>query len=133
MFDQSLVQASGQGSDDAVGNSLGVHWELAEGIRSLPRWRNRVHQKKIETHRKIIGGSLTMTVKKNYRSDMDPGSRLGIRPRIGQCDGSSSRIRYNFTEGIEKIDRNTPGDRRRKTMRLAARNARGYRIAGVRS
>ncbi|RWV77626.1 hypothetical protein GW17_00061518 [Ensete ventricosum] len=40
-----------------VGNSSRVRRELAEGIGSLPRWRKGVHQKKIETHRKIIQGS----------------------------------------------------------------------------
>ncbi|RRT49264.1 hypothetical protein B296_00037298 [Ensete ventricosum] len=34
---------------------------------------------------------------------------------------------------IEKIPRNTSGDCRRKTVRLAKGNARGYRIARVRS
>ncbi|RWW65669.1 hypothetical protein BHE74_00027006 [Ensete ventricosum] len=42
---------------DAVRNSLGVCRELAKGIRSLLGWCKGVHQKKIETHRKIIGGS----------------------------------------------------------------------------
>ncbi|RWV97872.1 hypothetical protein GW17_00039315 [Ensete ventricosum] len=34
---------------------------------------------------------------------------------------------------IRKIARNTLGDRRRRTMRLVAGNAKGYQIAGVRS
>ncbi|RZR75504.1 hypothetical protein BHM03_00059554, partial [Ensete ventricosum] len=42
---------------DAVGNSLGVRRELAEGIGSLPGWRKGVRQKKIDTRRKIIRGS----------------------------------------------------------------------------
>ncbi|RWV77594.1 hypothetical protein GW17_00061552 [Ensete ventricosum] len=42
---------------DAVGNSPRVRRELTEGIVTLPGWRKGVHQKKIETHRKIIGGS----------------------------------------------------------------------------
>ncbi|RZR89742.1 hypothetical protein BHM03_00017538 [Ensete ventricosum] len=70
-----------------VGNSLGVRWELTEGIGSLPGWRKRVRQKKTETRRKIVGG-------------------------------------------IGKIARNTLGDRRRKTVRLAAREAGGCRFAG---
>ncbi|RRT77823.1 hypothetical protein B296_00023606 [Ensete ventricosum] len=40
-----------------VGNSPRVRWELVKGIRSLPRWRKRVHRKKTETRRKIVGGS----------------------------------------------------------------------------
>ncbi|RWV96787.1 hypothetical protein GW17_00040478 [Ensete ventricosum] len=43
---------------DAVGNSPRVRRELAEGIRSLPRWRKRVRQKNTETRQKIIGGNL---------------------------------------------------------------------------
>ncbi|RWW43608.1 hypothetical protein BHE74_00050710 [Ensete ventricosum] len=49
---------------DAVGNSLGVRRELAEGIRSLLGWRKGVRQKKTEIRRKIIGGS-----RKTYRDD----------------------------------------------------------------
>ncbi|RRT47602.1 hypothetical protein B296_00011575 [Ensete ventricosum] len=49
------VHASGWGSNDAVGNSSGVHRELTEGIGSLPGWRKGVCQKKTETHRKIVG------------------------------------------------------------------------------
>ncbi|RZS27701.1 hypothetical protein BHM03_00061223 [Ensete ventricosum] len=74
-----------------------------------------------------------MTVKMSYKPDMDPGSSLSIGPRFGQCDGSSSGVQLDFIEGIGKIARNMPGDRRRKTMRLAAGNAKGCRIMGVRS
>ncbi|RWW53834.1 hypothetical protein BHE74_00039636 [Ensete ventricosum] len=42
---------------DAIGNSLGVRWELAEGIESLPGWHKGVCQKNTETHRKIAGSS----------------------------------------------------------------------------
>ncbi|RRT62479.1 hypothetical protein B296_00009351 [Ensete ventricosum] len=42
---------------DAIGNSPGVRWELAEGIGSLLGWHKGVRQKKTETHRKIIEGS----------------------------------------------------------------------------
>ncbi|RWW47805.1 hypothetical protein BHE74_00046177 [Ensete ventricosum] len=57
-----------------------------------------------------------MTEKMCYRSDMDPGSSLGIGPRIERCG---------------KLTRNTPGDIRRKIGRLAAWNARGYQITGI--
>ncbi|RWW12643.1 hypothetical protein GW17_00023681 [Ensete ventricosum] len=40
--------------DDAVGNSLEVHRELAEGIGSLPGWCKGVRRKKTETRRKIV-------------------------------------------------------------------------------
>ncbi|RWV89111.1 hypothetical protein GW17_00048760 [Ensete ventricosum] len=39
------------------GNSPGVCRKLTKGIRNLPGWRKGVHEKKTETHRKIIGGS----------------------------------------------------------------------------
>ncbi|RZS11584.1 hypothetical protein BHM03_00042919 [Ensete ventricosum] len=42
---------------DAVGNSLGVHQELIEGIGSFLGWHKGVRQKKTETHRTINGGS----------------------------------------------------------------------------
>ncbi|RWV78909.1 hypothetical protein GW17_00060039 [Ensete ventricosum] len=42
---------------DPVGNSLGVHRELVEGIGSLPEWCKGVRQKKTETRRKIVRGS----------------------------------------------------------------------------
>ncbi|RWV86907.1 hypothetical protein GW17_00051148 [Ensete ventricosum] len=57
MIDQSQVHTLGRDSDDAIGNSPGVPRELIEGIGSLPGWRKGVHQKKTETHRKIVGGS----------------------------------------------------------------------------
>ncbi|RZS16390.1 hypothetical protein BHM03_00048371 [Ensete ventricosum] len=53
---------------DAVGNSPGVRRELAEGIRSLLGWRKGVCQKKIETRRKIVGGS-----RKAYRERFAKG------------------------------------------------------------
>ncbi|RRT44805.1 hypothetical protein B296_00011682 [Ensete ventricosum] len=42
---------------DAVGNSPGVHQELAEGIGNSPGWRTGVCQKKTETRQRIVGGS----------------------------------------------------------------------------
>ncbi|RRT48612.1 hypothetical protein B296_00006918 [Ensete ventricosum] len=56
MFGQSEVLASGRSEDNAVRNSPGECRELAEGIGSLLGWRKGVHQKKIETRRRIIGG-----------------------------------------------------------------------------
>ncbi|RWW45337.1 hypothetical protein BHE74_00048830, partial [Ensete ventricosum] len=56
-FGQGQVQASDRSEDDAVGNSLGVHQELAEGIGSLPKWQKGVHRKKTETRQKIVKGS----------------------------------------------------------------------------
>ncbi|RRT66078.1 hypothetical protein B296_00005453 [Ensete ventricosum] len=109
------------------------------GIRSLPRWRKGVRQKKTETHRKITRGSrkacweLTTMVKMNYKLDMDLGSSLGIEPRIGRCGGTSPEFARRFIEGIEKLARNTSGDCQRKTVRLITVESGGCRIMGVRS
>ncbi|RWW71500.1 hypothetical protein BHE74_00020762 [Ensete ventricosum] len=57
---------------DAFENSLGVCRKLAEGIRSLPRWRKGVRQKKIETRQKIVRGD----------SLKESGSSLGTQREI---------------------------------------------------
>ncbi|RWW82930.1 hypothetical protein BHE74_00008579 [Ensete ventricosum] len=67
---------------DTVRNSLEVLRELVEGIRSLPGWHKGVHHKKIETRRKIVGGS-----RKAYRDSLGDlpkgsGSSLGTRREI---------------------------------------------------
>ncbi|RZS22683.1 hypothetical protein BHM03_00055495 [Ensete ventricosum] len=121
-----------------IRNSPGMRQELAEGIGSLPGWRKRVRQKKTETHRNIIEGSRKTCREFNhdgmsYRSNINPGSSLGIRPRIERCCGSSPGVCYDFAEGIGKIARNTSGDRRRKTVRLIAGEAGGCQFMGVRS
>ncbi|RRT63259.1 hypothetical protein B296_00014877 [Ensete ventricosum] len=119
-------------TDDAVGNSSGVRRELTEGIESFPGWRKGVPWKKTKTRWKIVGGS-RKACRESYRSNMDPRSSLGIGPRIGRCDESSSGVRQDFVEGIEKITRNTSRDRQRKTMRLVVGDFGGCRIVRVRS
>ncbi|RZR98644.1 hypothetical protein BHM03_00028038 [Ensete ventricosum] len=47
---------------------------------------------------------------------------------IGSWDGL---VMDDFAEGIGKIARNMPGDRRRKTVRLTAGEAGGCRFTGV--
>ncbi|RRT37750.1 hypothetical protein B296_00032988 [Ensete ventricosum] len=103
---------------DAVGNSLGVHWELVEGIGILPAWRKRVRQKKIETCRKIIGSS--------RKACWD----LNIGPGFGQCSGISPKFVRRFTEGIVKLDENTLGDRWKKTERLTVRMPKVVGLTG---
>ncbi|RWV94209.1 hypothetical protein GW17_00043276 [Ensete ventricosum] len=115
---QSQVHASGQGSDDAVGNSPGVHQKLTEGIGSLPGWRKGVRQKKTETHRKIVGL---------------PGVGKVSGQGLDDAEGACREFAKRFAEGIGKLVRNMPGDRRMKTIRLAAVESGGYRNAGVRS
>ncbi|RRT31693.1 hypothetical protein B296_00056710 [Ensete ventricosum] len=85
---------------NAVGNSPEVRRELAEGIGSLPGWRKGVRQKKIETRRKIIGGS-----RKACRD-------LSIGPGFSWISLEFAR---RFTEGIGKLAGSTSGDRRKKT------------------
>ncbi|RRT40789.1 hypothetical protein B296_00047678 [Ensete ventricosum] len=48
---QCQVQPSSWSEDDAVGNSLGVRREFAEGIGSLPGWRKFNHdgEKELQT------------------------------------------------------------------------------------
>ncbi|RRT54557.1 hypothetical protein B296_00004056 [Ensete ventricosum] len=55
---------------DAVENSLGVRWELVEGIGSLLGWHKGVHKKKIETHRKIIGVAKKLAGNDGPRSNL---------------------------------------------------------------
>ncbi|RRT42892.1 hypothetical protein B296_00038999, partial [Ensete ventricosum] len=95
---------------NVVGNSSGVRRELTEGIGSLLGWRKGVHQKKIETHRKIIAGS-----------------RKACRER---CSGISPEITRRFAEGIGKLAGNTSGDCRKKTRRLVARIPETAELAG---
>ncbi|RWW38372.1 hypothetical protein BHE74_00056397, partial [Ensete ventricosum] len=66
-------------------------------------------------------------------SDIDPGLSLGIRPKNGRFGGSSSGVRYEFTEGIRKLARNMPRDCQRKTVRLTVGDSGCFRIAGVMS
>ncbi|RRT46950.1 hypothetical protein B296_00024283 [Ensete ventricosum] len=57
----------------------------------------------------------------------------GRRPRLTErLSGVAERLARSW-EGIEKITRNTPGDRQGKTVRLAIGDFGGYRITGVRS
>ncbi|RWV95053.1 hypothetical protein GW17_00042356 [Ensete ventricosum] len=124
---------------DTVENSPGVRQELAEGIGSLPRWRKGVRQKKIETHRKIVGGSrktyreLTMTRAIKLQLDDGPRSSLSIGSRFERCSGISPEFARRFTEGIGMLAGNTPGDCRKKTRRLTARMSEAAGLAGVRS
>ncbi|RWW88898.1 hypothetical protein BHE74_00002207 [Ensete ventricosum] len=78
---------------DAVGNSLGVRRELAEGIGSLLGWRKGVRQKKTETHRKIVEGS------------REACFDLGIGPGLDDAVGPHREFARRFAEGIGKLSR----------------------------
>ncbi|RRT33171.1 hypothetical protein B296_00048921 [Ensete ventricosum] len=80
---------------DAVGNSLGVRRELAEGIRSLSRWRKGVSQKKPETRRKIIEGSRKACWE----------FAKGIRKLIGNMSGDCQKKTIRLTARISEAAR----------------------------
>ncbi|RWV94955.1 hypothetical protein GW17_00042460 [Ensete ventricosum] len=114
---------------DAARNSSGVCRELAEGIGSWLGWRKGVHQKKTETHWKIIGG-LTMTGEMKLQPNDGPRLSLSIGPGFGRCSGISPEFTRRFTEGIGKLARNMLGDCRKKTIGLTARIPEAARLTG---
>ncbi|RRT31350.1 hypothetical protein B296_00052008 [Ensete ventricosum] len=131
---------------DAFGNSSGVCRKLAEGIGSLLGWHKGVRQKKTETRRKIIGGSLTMRWDltgssydgpglielSRYQLQPDNGPRysLGIGPSSYDAVGSHRKFARRFTEEIRKLAGNAKGDyweQDRRTCRKIARGCRSMR------
>ncbi|RWW42425.1 hypothetical protein BHE74_00052026 [Ensete ventricosum] len=88
---------------DAVGNSPGMHWKLAKGIRSLLGWPKGVHQKKSKTRRKIVEGS-------------------------DDAVGSHRKFTRRFAERIEKLARNAKGDCQEEDRRTSHKIAGGCRI-----
>ncbi|RRT32050.1 hypothetical protein B296_00030169 [Ensete ventricosum] len=77
---------------NAVRNSPGVCRKLVEGIESLPGWHKGVHQKKTETHRKIVKDS-RKCLSGIMRWDL-VGSSLGDLPKESkarcECEGRLS-------------------------------------------
>ncbi|RRT31845.1 hypothetical protein B296_00057446, partial [Ensete ventricosum] len=120
---QSQVHESGQDSDDVITNSPEVHWKLTQGIGSLLGWHKGIRYKKIETRRKIIGVAKTLA-----------GSWEGHDVDVYRAKDWTMQREFarRFAEGIEKLTRNMSGDRRRKTVRLAAIESGGCWIAGGR-
>ncbi|RRT39705.1 hypothetical protein B296_00046835 [Ensete ventricosum] len=112
-FGQSQVHGLVQGSDGAVGNSLGVRRKLSEGIRSLLGWHKRVRQKKIETCRKIAEGS-----RKACRELGRHGPKIKLRHRAKDWM-MRWELAERFAKENGKLATNTSGDCRRKTVRLA--------------
>ncbi|RZR89973.1 hypothetical protein BHM03_00017791 [Ensete ventricosum] len=94
--------------NDAVGKSLGVLWEVAEGVGSLPRWRKGVRRKKTETHRKIIGGSQKACWEFNHDGESELQIRHGSRIKLmhqakdwtmrWELVGSSLGLRQRYRE-----------------------------------
>ncbi|RRT61211.1 hypothetical protein B296_00040965, partial [Ensete ventricosum] len=85
---------------DAVGNSPGVRRELAEGIGSSLGWHKGVHQKKIETHRKIVGGSRKACRDSLGDSSKGSGSSLGTRREITRKKTRGLTVRMPETTGL---------------------------------
>ncbi|RZR90954.1 hypothetical protein BHM03_00018965 [Ensete ventricosum] len=81
---------------------------------------------RLETRLECVGSSLRASVAYQDGAREFTGRRLRLAKRL-------SGVVEKLAGSIGKIARNTPGDRRRKTVRLAAGNAGCYRIAGVRS
>ncbi|RWW57973.1 hypothetical protein BHE74_00035197 [Ensete ventricosum] len=115
---------------DTVGDLLGVRWELVEGIGSLPGWHKGVRQKKIETHRKIVGGSRKACQELGWSRNRYNGLRssLSIRLGFGRCGGFRREFTRIFVEGIEKLAGNTPGDHLGEDQKTCHKYAGGYRI-----
>ncbi|RZR87174.1 hypothetical protein BHM03_00014529 [Ensete ventricosum] len=64
------------------------------------------------------------------------GPRIKLKHRakvLEDAVGARWKFARRFVEGIGKLARNTPRDRRMKTMRLTAGDFGGCRNAGVRS
>ncbi|RRT43625.1 hypothetical protein B296_00018448 [Ensete ventricosum] len=81
---------------------------------------------RLGTHLECVGSSLRVS------GASQDGAREFVRrrPRLaGRLSGVAKRL----VGSIKKITRNTLGDHRRRTMRLAARNTEGCWIVGVRS
>ncbi|RWV77823.1 hypothetical protein BHE74_00019565 [Ensete ventricosum] len=63
---------------------------------------------------------------------LDDGSRssLGIGPGLDDLVGPRREFTMRFAEGIGKLTRNTPGDRRKKIERLTVRIPKATGLAG---
>ncbi|RWV92387.1 hypothetical protein BHE74_00029899 [Ensete ventricosum] len=124
---------------DMVGNLPGVHWKLAEGIRSLARCIREFTRRRPRLTGRLLGvakklaGSLTMTRSMELQPDDGPRASLGIGP------GSDDAVRFRwefarrFAEGIRKLVGNTMGDHQEKTERLTASMSEVTGLAEVRS
>ncbi|RWW82032.1 hypothetical protein BHE74_00009526 [Ensete ventricosum] len=63
---------------------------------------------------------------------LDDGQRssFSIGPGFRRCSGISPKFTRRFAEGIGKLIRNTPGDHRKKTGRLAVTIPEPIRLVG---
>ncbi|RWW08770.1 hypothetical protein GW17_00027772 [Ensete ventricosum] len=76
---------------------------------------------------------LTMTEAIELQLDDGPRSSLGITPGSDDAVGPRREFARRFAEGIGKLARNTPRDRRKKTIGLIARMSEAAGLARVRS
>ncbi|RZS01155.1 hypothetical protein BHM03_00030968, partial [Ensete ventricosum] len=76
-----------------------------------------------------------LTIIGAMKLQLDDGSRssLGIGPGLDDLVGPRREFTMRFAEGIGKLTRNTPGDRRKKIERLTVRIPKATGLAGVRS
>ncbi|RWW39892.1 hypothetical protein BHE74_00054734 [Ensete ventricosum] len=71
---------------------------------------------------------LTMTESMELQLDNGPRSSLSIGPRFGRCGGFRREFARRFTEGIEKLAGNTPGDHQGEDQKTCRKYVGGYRI-----
>ncbi|RRT67159.1 hypothetical protein B296_00019931 [Ensete ventricosum] len=115
---------------ECVGSSPKVLGACQDSTRKFAGRRSRLAERLSEVAEKLARSwdGLVMDV-----SDMDPGSSLGIRPGSDDVMEPRREFARGFADEIGKLARNTPRDRRRKTVRLTAVESGGYQIMGVRS
>ncbi|RRT70512.1 hypothetical protein B296_00000782 [Ensete ventricosum] len=103
---------------ECVGSSPKVSGVCQDGTREFARRRPRLVERLSGVAEKVA---------RNNR----PRSSLGIRPGLDDAVGPRREFAVRFTEGIEKLARNTSGDRRKKTIRPTVRIPEAAGLAGV--
>ncbi|RRT40198.1 hypothetical protein B296_00058664, partial [Ensete ventricosum] len=71
-----------------------------------------------------------MTGAMELQPDDRPRSSLGIGPGSDDAVESHREFARSFAKGIGKLTGNTPGDRQRKTIGLAARISEAIELGG---
>ncbi|RZS14872.1 hypothetical protein BHM03_00046654 [Ensete ventricosum] len=121
---------------ECIGSSSRVLEVCQDGSREFARRRPRLAGRLSGVAESLSGLAscrFNHDGRRSYRSDMDPGSSLGIGPGSDDAMGPCWEFARRFVEGIRKLARNTLGDHRRKTVRLTAVESGGCRVVGVRS
>ncbi|RWV96077.1 hypothetical protein GW17_00041241 [Ensete ventricosum] len=105
---------------ECVGSSPRVSVVCHNGTREFTRRRLRLARRLSGVAEKLIG-RLTMTGAMELQPDDGPRSSLSIGSGFRRYSGISPKFARKFIEGIRKLAGNTPGDRWKKTIGLAAR------------